>query len=83
MKLHIHEEFYNNHLIYLFNSLGQYEFKEYKQMQPANIEMIQYLTQNSIQKNFVSHFLMIISFHFSIKHLGLKMIISLKCSTTI
>ena len=56
MKLHIHEEFYNHHLIYLFNSLGQYEFKEYKQMNQTNIEMIQYLTQHSIQKHFVREY---------------------------
>ncbi len=54
MKNQIHEEFYNNHLVLLFNALGQYEFREQKQIQPQNIEMIQFLTLNSIQKNFVS-----------------------------
>lgn len=28
LKLHIHEEFYNGYLILLFNTLGQYEFRE-------------------------------------------------------
>ena len=28
LKNNIHEEFYNNYLIMLFNSLGQYEFRE-------------------------------------------------------
>lgn len=52
LKANIHEDFYNSHLIMLFNTLGQYEFREQKQILPQNIEMIQYLTQGSIKRNF-------------------------------
>lgn len=32
LKNHIHEDFYNNHLVMVFNALGQYEFREAKQV---------------------------------------------------
>ena len=52
LKANFHVDFYNTHLILLFNTLGQYEFREQKQILPQNIEMIQYLTQGSIRRNF-------------------------------
>jgi len=56
LKERIHEDFYNNHLINIFQALGQYEFRDNRQIIPQNVEAAQYLTLNSIQKHFARVF---------------------------
>jgi hypothetical protein len=52
LRLNIQEDFYQQHLLPLFNQLGQFDFRDFKQVSPQNIEMFQYLTLQSIQRNF-------------------------------